>query len=152
PQGDFLEDVTGDGILDIVATSIGATVKNKRNAGAAFVWAGGPALAGSVRPTATLVSPTPHTDDRLGERPGAVFFDVDGDGITDVLLGSGYDLFSTYGAGNIFFWRGGSGLTGTAPPDATIDKFTLMAHPDGPDIWGFSSRGIDFADLTGDGR
>ena len=50
-------DVTGDGILDIIAGACRATINGVGNTGAIYVWAGGPTLRGNLSPTATLVSP-----------------------------------------------------------------------------------------------
>jgi hypothetical protein len=141
PQGSFTEDVTGDGILDVIATSRWATVNGFAEAGAAFIWAGGPGLTGSPGPTATLVSPSPGTGDHLSEHPGATFIDLDADGTTDVFLGN------ADAKGEIHFWRGGAALVGTPLPIATLASVRFVAQPGGR-YW---SRGIDFIDLSGDG-
>ena len=134
-----LEDLTGDGILDLYACAPLADLNGFLNAGAAVVWAGGAGLVGTVQPTATLVDPSGGgVQYELSRGPGALFDDLDGDGVTDVLLGS------TKG-GNLFWFRGGATMSGTPVPDGTFGPYE---H----DYFASRSREIDLVDVTGDGR
>jgi hypothetical protein len=64
-QGVQLGDVTGDGVLDVVATTQLASVGNS-NTGAIYLWKGGAALAGPAAPSATEAVPGAAADDQLG--------------------------------------------------------------------------------------
>ncbi len=153
-QGLFLEDVTGDGVLDIVAAAALADVGGVLNAGAVYVWKGGPGLHGSQAPTACLVSPHPVAEDRLGESArfndtGLVFDDVTGDGVRDLLVKSEFaDILGTVDAGALYVWEGGSGLTGQPLPTATL---TIPGAAPGDRLTGTCGQGVFTHDLNGDG-
>jgi len=118
-------DVTGDGILDVVA---GAHVADGpgfvADVGAVYVWAGGATLSGDVGATAALRSSTPAANDRLGVAGGygIQFADLSGDGVLDVIVGN--SLADQPGglvdAGAVHVWLGGPTLHGALAPNATL--------------------------------
>jgi hypothetical protein len=150
-------DVTGDGIDDVVAIAPDADLSSlKRDCGVAAVWAGGPGLVGAMKPTATLEPPVAVFTLRMGyldSTPGLYLVDLDADGVLDVLA-----VAKLKKGGEIYFWKGGSRLTGTPPADATFrdpngktgDWLGWIGYSRHPlDLnWGF---GIQFADVTNDG-
>jgi len=148
-DGVRVRDVTGDGYLDLILTSSGLNVSGNTSAGGSLVWAGGPGLAGTPAPTATLIRPTPFGSDFLGIH--VAFADLSGDGVLDVVLGSPYaDESTAINTGLFIVWRGGTSLTGTPAPLATL------AHPgafaeDRLGLLNFTGPGLAFGDLDGDG-
>ena len=123
-QAIHLDDVTGDGILDIVAGASRSSASGIPNAGALYVWAGGPGILDSPQPTALLSRPGPSTGDFLGyivDGLGILFADVTNDGIDDLIVGaSRADVGGVVDAGAIFVWEGGSSLSGSPLPMATL--------------------------------
>ncbi len=112
-------DVTGDGTRDVVVWSdvvdLGVT-----DAGAVYVWTGGPGLTGAQPPTATLRRAAPVANDRLTSS-GLFCCDVTGDGRRDILaVSSSIDQPGLIDAGAVLVWAGGAGLTGTPAPVATL--------------------------------
>ena len=112
-------DVHGDGIVDVVG---GAGLPGEFEL---RIWQGGAGQGQRFEPTATLRVPGGITG------PGA-FFDVTGDGVTDVILGA-EDGFA------LRVWRGGPTLAGEPAPVARLVTNGLRM---------FSVHG---SDLTGDG-
>ncbi len=147
-QGVQCCDVTGDGILDVVAGAQDADIMGVADTGAVFVWAGASALSGAVAPTATLTVPGAAAGDRLGAASGQGIqcCDVTGDGIPDVVAGA-QDAGAT-DAGAIYVWRGGAGLLGAAVPTATL---TVPGAAAGDKLGSASGQGIQCCDVTGDG-
>lgn len=143
-NGLFVGDVTGDGILDTVATAGRANTGGVLGAGGLYVWAGSSATP--FAPTARLVSPSSPTFTGLG-RESPLLVDLDRDGTLDILAGA-----SRFAGGNfisaLLFWKGGAGLQGTRTPDA------VLTPPD-PTTGAFSSSpgwNLRFADLNRDGK
>ena len=143
-----LVDVTGDGVLDVVAVAQDADANGVVNSGAVYVFAGGSLLNGAVTPTATLTAPNPSANDQLGSLPVQVT-DLTGDGVDDILTGSSIaDVNGVSDVGALWLWEGGSGLSGNpipvtelAVPEATAD-----------DRLGYATgAGVQFADIDGDG-
>src|SRR5205814_1302736 len=62
-QGTRFADVTGDGIVDVVAGACNAKIKGVAAVGAIYVWQGGPTLTGPSSPLArsTQTSVAPST-------------------------------------------------------------------------------------------
>jgi hypothetical protein len=148
PQSLYVEDLTGDGVPDVLACSSTADVNTVHSSGAVFLWAGGAALAGNVAPSATLVAPIPGISDQLGSDTGLVFVDFDGDGVLDLFTGSPYmDHGGLSLVGGLLYWRGGPALVGTVAATAALygsakdDQLLLQGHRSGA-----------FGDVTGDGR
>jgi len=160
-----LVDVTNDGILDVVAGSPYADVAGVVDAGAVYVWKGGPTLVGTPAPLATLTVPGANTGDWLGYvgdpffslRPGRVgrIADVTGDGLPDLVVGAIYAKAGSVAyAGAIYVWQGGAALTGTPAPLATLvapgasyaDQLSLLG-----DTSGLMGQGLQLVDVTGDG-
>ncbi len=142
-------DVTGDGVLDVVAISRLADTGAISNTGRAFVWAGTSTPIGT--PSATLEVPGAVADDRLGQvtGQGLQLADVDGDDVLDVIIGSSVaDPGGVFGAGAIYVWKGGAGLAGVSAPFAT-----LVAPNAGQGFFLGAGAGlaIVLADLVGDG-
>jgi hypothetical protein len=136
-QGIQCVDVTGDGIPDIVVGAVSADLGATQNAGAIYVWAGGPGLIGTVSPTARLTCSPAFFNDALGgwSGQGIVCADVTGDGIPDIVAGRVFSLH---------FWRGGPGLSGNLAPTATLSPSSLG-------IGSTVGQTIEIADVTGDG-
>lgn len=141
------DDVTGDGIADIVAAAIQADVGGVSNVGKILVWAGGPSPSGT--PTATLTVPGAIAGDRLGQAgvQGIHLVDLTGDGILDVVAAAERaDVAGHTDAGAVYVFAGGAGLTGSVAPTATL---TVFGAADGDRL---GSGGLYFADVTGDGQ
>ncbi len=119
-QGIQLADVSGDGVIDIVTGAMEATVNGVPSAGALYIWRGGPMLAGTPAPFATLTAPTAVAYDRLGMSVTQLV-DVTGDSVLDVIAGSNYtDVNGVVDAGAIYVWKGGAALQGAPAPRATL--------------------------------
>jgi hypothetical protein len=155
--GMVLADVTGDGVLDVIAASGLADLPglpSSHDEGAIYVWAGGAGLAsgGVVAPTATLLEPDAGSAHYLGLRFGdfgaAVrTVDLNGDGIRDVIAceSLGYGYYGYFPSEKVLIWFGGAALAGTPPPDASAET------GDTGDQFTDGGRALDFADVTGDG-
>ncbi len=149
-----LVDVTGDGILDVVA---GAPLSDRGaiDAGAIFVWAGGPALSGSPAPTKVLQAPVPTASERLGGPLASpdlvpfVFADVTGSPARDLLVASP----SVDGGGAVYVFEGGTSLTGGVA-GGTLAPTARLLPPVGHtgDPIGLRLGAIQAHDVTGDGR
>ncbi|HEX6883849.1 MAG TPA: hypothetical protein VF530_10755 [Planctomycetota bacterium] len=140
-DGVQLGDVTGDGVLDVVADTRAANSQGVRDCGAIHVWAGGATLAGARTESALLVAPAPT---ELLQLHGSSLVDVTGDGVLDVVASSGFaTVTGVANAGAAHVWAGGPGLRGVPAPRATLsvpgadanDEFTIGR----------------FADVSGDG-
>ncbi len=152
-EGLFLVDVTGEGDLDLVACAPHETVGSTTDAGAIYVWKG---KTGSSAPLARLTTPTPFAGDLLGavgpgEGEGLSFGDVDGDGITDLVVSapSADRALATVNTGALYVWRGGPTLTGSVGPTSQL----LVGLPSANDgLCSASGQGVLLGDVTGDGR
>lgn len=114
-----LRDVTGDGVVDVIAAAPWADVGGKVDAGAIAIFAGGPALSGSVTPTALLHRPVPRADEQLGrlfQTAAARIADLTGDGIDDLLVAAP----DAKPRGELLLFEGGAALVGTPAPRATL--------------------------------
>jgi len=148
--GLILRDVSGDGTLDVVALTYRADVGGVVDAGAAYVWAGGPGLSGPVAPTATLTVPGAVANDGLGGADhGMQIHDVTGDGILDVVTCSpDADVGGVTNTGAIHVFAGGGGMVGSMGPTAalTVPGASASQRMGGTSGWSFQVE-----DLTGDG-
>ena len=92
-NGVLLEDVTGDGVRDVVVASMFADVGAVADAGTILVWAGGATLVGQLPPLATLQAAHLQAFDQLtgGKRAGLSVAEVTGDGVLDVIAVSPLD-------------------------------------------------------------
>ena len=151
--GNLVGDVTGDGILDVVAVARMADVGGVPDAGALYVWAG--ATDGGGSPTATLTVPNAGSGEQLGTVTGASVHldDVTGDGVLDVVVGSANAPDSgspDRRAGSVYVWNGGKELTGRRPPDSRL------VPPASPPSYRmgiaslFGAQGLMTVDVTGD--
>ncbi len=158
-QGIQVVDVTGDGLLDVVAGTTNADVGGVVDAGAIYVWQGGASLTGTPVPLATLTAPGAVVGDRLGDAlgQGLLIADVSGDGLLDLVAGTRHaDVAGVVDAGAIYAWSGGASLVGTPAPLATLtvpgakanDRLGSTGLASGFTKLGFS---IQLADVTGDG-
>jgi len=148
----LLEDVTGDGILDVVVAApfYDAITQDE---GAVFVWEGGPSLVHKPAPRATLTVAGAAPGDLLGYF-GALqairAADVTGDGIADVIVGASLaDDGAKADTGAIFVWAGGAALTGSPAPTATLRDSAAK----GQDRLGEIGNAISLflRDVSGDG-
>jgi len=151
-QGIQLGDVTGDGVLDIIAIAPLADVGGVSDAGALFVWKGGATLTGTPAPDATLSVPGAVAGDGLGLLDNSQPFqlvDLDDDGLLDVVSGSSHvDIGPAVDAGAIYVWMAGPGMSGSVDPSASLAVPGTQTN----DLLGSSSgEGVQFADVTGDG-
>jgi hypothetical protein len=141
-----LVDVTGDGVLDVVAAAPNVDVPLRPDVGAVYVWMGGPTLTGTLAPTATLTSPAAtgaafdFARDLLHWQVG----DVSGDAIADVVVCASTVDGTVAQAGALYVWRGGVTLTGTPAPNATLAVTTAVAADR------LGRDGVQLADLSGD--
>ncbi|MBL8841144.1 MAG: VCBS repeat-containing protein [Planctomycetes bacterium] len=141
-----LVDVSGDGVLDVVAGAAAAGT-----GGALFCWRGGPLLTGTRAADAVLQRSAPVAHDELGapdRGPGLLFHDLDGDGTSDLLaVAPRADVGGVVDAGALFWWRGGA-WSGVVHETATLAR----ASPGAFERLGEAGGGVQLADVTGDGR
>lgn len=149
-QALYLADVTGDGILDVVAAGLRVNRAGVEGAGVIGVWAGGPGLMGTETPTATLLGEG-NPFDALGQLSGQCvrFADLDGDRALDIVSGTAsVDRGGLFSVGALYVWYGGAALTGDIAPAAILQ----VASPSPFDQLGFSDgESIRLSDVTGDG-
>ena len=139
-------DVSGDGVLDVVAVARQADRGGLPNTGVAFVWLGSSTPSGT--PSATLELPNAVAGDRLGDAadPGLQLVDISGDGVLDILIAAeGADWNNVVDAGGLFAFFGGANLQGTRAPDVSFHQ----PSPQQGDRFGSMPLLLD--DLTGDG-
>ncbi len=152
-QGLDVLDLTGDGVVDVVACSREADARGIQAAGAIYVWAGGPRLAGNCDPSATLSVPGATVGDRLCNTDGQpiLFGDVSGDGQIDVVAGTAYaNRWPRWLVGAIYVWRGGARLRGQVAPDASL---TVPGAADNDRLGVITeAQGFYLADVSGDGK
>ncbi len=151
-QGIQLHDVTGDGLLDVVAGACYADIAGVWNAGAIYVWKGGPTLRGTVAPLARLIVSGPFAGDLLGQASGQAIqlADVTGDGVSDVVAGACLaDLFGLVDAGAIYVWKGGPTLLGGLLPFAELTVPGAVSYDHLGNFYG-TDQAIQLADVTGD--
>ncbi len=149
-QGIQLHDVTGDGLLDVIAGACSTDVAGTEDVGAVQVWTGGPALTGRPAPLASLTVPGAVARDALGTASGQALLieDVTGDSVSDLIAGAALaDIAGASDAGAIYVWAGGVTLAGTPPLRATLAVPGARAG----DRLGFAAGdGIQLADVGGD--
>ena len=110
----LLDDVTGDGALDVVAGASAADAGGGLDTGAIYVWAGQTEALGD--PTAVLLAPGSSTLGVAGGQ-GIQCADVNGDGIRDIVVGSSEtNAPGNQDAGAIYVWAGGGALSGNLFP------------------------------------
>lgn len=138
-------DLDGDGFLDVVLTNNAATVGGVVAVGVILVWKGGPAVVGAPAPDAILSVAGAGTQDRLCWQH-ALFADVTGDGLLDVVSAAPYaDVGAVSDAGTVYVWSGVHGWAGSLDADARL----VSSSPGAVDRLGVSV--LTLADLTGDG-
>ncbi len=150
-QGIQLADVTGDGVVDVVAAAVYANVASVIDSGAVYVWEGGAALNGTPAPRATLAVAGAANNDRLGDLSGqgVEFADVTTDGILDLVVGNQRaDIAGVADVGAIYVWEGGASLIGSPAPRATLSIAGAVVLD-----WLGAAAGqaMQVADVTGDG-
>lgn len=155
-------DVSGDGVLDLVASAPYADVSGAFDAGVVHVWRGGPALLGDLAPTATLRSVAPATLDeltRITGEGGLQLADVTGDGVLDVLAAAQQkDVGGNANVGAVQVWAGGPGLIGALSASASLqvtgaapgDLLGNIGSPDSPIVGPLAALGVRVAEVTGD--
>jgi len=124
--GDYLQraissfaDLNGDGIEDAIFVSPNATIPTFGQTGAAYVWFGGAALAGSRDPDVRLNAPQPVG--ATGFAADLELADLTGDGVDDVLIGSpNADVNGLVAAGGWWIFAGGTAMSGTPAPVADL--------------------------------
>ncbi len=139
-------DVTGDGVLDVLAVASAADVGAAADAGAVYVWRGGASPGSS--PSATLTVPGAAPGDQLG-----IWLlrtaEVTGDGVLDVVAGSPYaDRAGETDVGAVYVFAGGAGLVGSVAPTATLS----VAGTGSAELGIAEGQGVYFVDLSGDGQ
>lgn len=147
-QGILILDLTGDGVLDIVAGAINAGVGGVSSVGALYVYEGGARLDGVLGPSAVLSVPGAHSFDQLGhsDGQGILFGDVSGDGVLDLVVGAVWaDVGGVTNAGAVHVWNGGG--VPTSAPSASLTVPAALA----PLIASGLGQGVRLGDVTGDG-
>jgi len=153
-----VEDLTGDGIDDVMTIDSDHDVNGVADVGALHLWAGGAAMSGTPAPLATLFDPAETGASFLG-RPsgwpwneGVRLTDVTGDGVAELVVqATGATVNGQSNAGAIHLFAVGSALSGNVAPFATLvasrphvdDKVSSCYTRTGPDLV--------VADVTGDG-
>jgi hypothetical protein len=146
-----LGDVTGDGLLDVVAGARFADVGGEFDTETVFVWAGGPTLVGAAAVTARLTIPGAEAEDALPLVSGQAvqLADVTGDEILDVVsAGQFADEGGEDDVEAVYVWQGGAGLAGAPAPTATLT--VLGAFPRAV-LQVPADQGIQVVDVTDDG-
>lgn len=137
-------DLSGDGILDLVAGAESADVGGALDNGALYLWRGG-SLSGFVPPSATLSVPGSVSFDRLSRFPW--LDDWNQDGILDLFsVTFAADIGGVVDAGAVYVWNGGA-LSGAVAPSATL----RTASPAADDLLGGGPLALQLSDVTGDG-
>jgi hypothetical protein len=151
----FLQDVSGDGVVDIVAVGPYVNVSGILDAGAIAIWFGGKPFTGTPPPDALLANPAPHGKDYLGvagwSGAGVELRDLTGDRIADIVALATYaDEGGIVDSGAVFVWEGGANLVGTPAPLATL---TGLGATQGERLGvSVDTNPLQFADVTGDGH
>ena len=147
--GLIVEDVSGDGIADILASSPFAHVGGQPLAGVVALWKGGPGLVGTKSARALFGDTVAQKDGQLANcRRGFQLADVTGDGRKDLITVSPkWDVGTARNAGAVHVWKGGGHWSGSVPPDATLQG----GQKDDSLGDGSSSLGTQVVDVTGDG-
>ncbi len=151
----LVEDLTGDGVPELIAGSTWADVDTVVNAGGWWVWSLGPSLLTTPEPAplARLSVPGAAPGDRLGLATGAGVQVIDGDGLQDVVVGASLaDRAGLNDAGAIYLWKGSAQLGGHPAPTVELDLTATSNMAAGDQLGEASGQGIQFADVTGDGR
>jgi len=116
----WLADLTSDGLTDVLVASARADHGGVHDAGGAYLWRGGPALAGTPAPLAVFGRAGATPDDRLGACNAGGFrpVDLDEDGHLDLLLSGGSaDVNGVVDAGLVLAWFGPF----RGPPGAPVE-------------------------------
>lgn len=155
-EGVLVGDVTGDGILDLVAGTAYADVGGIADAGLVLAWAGGGSLVGAPAPVAALSIPSPVVGDGLtggGSGPGLLLADLTGDLVLDVVASaSAADTGGAANRGAVYVWSGGAALTGAPAPVATCTVTDPTASANGlGDVGAAGGDGMLVEDVSGDG-
>ncbi|MCI0636590.1 MAG: hypothetical protein L0206_22120, partial [Actinobacteria bacterium] len=153
-QGIYLVDVTGDRIRDVVAAAQFADPAGVQDAGAIYLWNGGPNLSGSIEPDATLFVPGAAVEDRLGTSDGESlqFGDLDRDGILDLVCVTRLaDDDEKTNVGALYFWKGGALADSEAPAAALTVPSAKAFDALGVSLFAWQ-QGFALRDVTGDGR
>ena len=126
-QGLQLEDLNGDGVLDIVASS-----RTTQTGGTIFVWSGGAGLTGEPTPSWSLQAPSGSSVS--GSSNFGLFLmleDLTGDGLADVIVSdTRARVDGRDDAGAIFVWSSETAFqtSGAVPPDATLVDLEGSEH------------------------
>jgi hypothetical protein len=148
-SGVMVGDVTGDGVLDVVAAARLTDVGGTSDVGALHVWQGATTPSGT--PSVTLTVTGAATGDGLGDiddGQGLLLGDVTGDGTLDIVAGASSADLAVQDAGAIYVWRGGSMLASGDPTFTLSVSSASMSDQLGRVVGG---QGILLGDLTGDG-
>ncbi|MFT4542456.1 MAG: hypothetical protein ACI841_002635 [Planctomycetota bacterium] len=153
----LFEDLTGDGVPELVAGSTWADIAGVVDAGGYWVWELGPSLRNNNEPSpmVELTIPNPTAGDRLGLAAGhgVQLIDLTGDTIADVVIGAYQaDRSGLANLGAIFLWQGGAQFRFLPGPSASLDTIASNTPAAGDQVGNVSGQGIQFVDMTADGR
>jgi hypothetical protein len=152
-------DVTGDGVVDVVAVSPFADGFGVQDVGALDVWAGGVVVMSPVQPPLAELTGSANFDHLGVANSGVQFGDVNGDGILDLAVGvPGHDEphRTDVGLGHVLL--GGATLVGTPTPYTVLERAHFASNDLLFDVDASSPSAragavlLQFADLDGDGR
>jgi hypothetical protein len=138
-----VEDVSNDGVADVIVAFPEADTAAV-DAGEIRVFEGGANLKGTAAPLATLqvsgASPSDFIGGWVWDAP-VLIDDVTGDGVRDLVVVAPYaDVAGNPDQGSIYVWAGGSALSGTPAPVATLQTSgTLLSYRLG-DSGGFQNN------------
>lgn len=146
----LLVDLSGDGVLDLLALAQFADSPSGTDSGAIYAWLGGAALAGNLGPTRSLFVQDAFSFSELGNLggfQGLHAVDVTGDGRLDVVAGtavsSGIRNGTQNGSGSVHCWKNG--------PQIGIDPPLTMRLSNAGFMDRLGGSGLHFGDLDGDG-
>lgn len=161
----WMDDVTGDGLGDLVICRQNLSLPGRIGAGALTVVPGGPDLRSRALALENLdlAAPEAPAFTMIGRQELGRFCvwvrtgDVDGDGVADLVVGADQESSpeeSHHGATYVI--RGGPHLAGPgtvdlAEPDALVGSLTRVTPPPGAEDFHFGAT-CQATDLDGDGR
>jgi hypothetical protein len=128
-RGMAVEDVTGDGIPDVIATSPALDRGSNPRTGAIYVWRGGATMMGSLKPTARYFGSGAYEFLGAGDL-GFQCGEFTGDDVLDIVVVSylSSDSSTRTSLGRGWVLEGGAGLSGLVTPVAVLERPWAVAN------------------------